>query len=77
MLAMRAAAELGGDRVSKRIGRLTIICEEKPQQCDYCGKIAELRPYGPKGEAICYECAMKDEATTERMMAKVLFGDEQ
>jgi hypothetical protein len=47
-----------------------VIYQEKPQQCDLCGKIAELRPYGPKGEAICFECGMKDEATTRAMYAK-------
>ena len=35
------------------------------QQCDLCGKVAELRPYGPNGEAICFECSMKDKKTTE------------
>ncbi|MCK5450275.1 MAG: hypothetical protein KAI70_00765 [Candidatus Omnitrophica bacterium] len=34
---------------------------EKPQQCDSCGKIAELRPYGPGGSCICFVCGMKDE----------------
>jgi len=38
-----------------------IIYSEKPQQCDLCGEIAELRPYGPKGEAVCFDCAMEDE----------------
>jgi len=33
--------------------------------------------YGPNGECICFDCGMKDEKTTERMMVKVLFGDEQ
>jgi len=63
--------------MSERIGNLILICAEKPQQCDFCGKIAELRPYGPNGECICFDCGMKHEKTTERMMVKVLFGDEQ
>ena len=38
---------------------------EPPQQCDLCGVIAELRPYGPNKEAICFECGMKNfEATS-------------
>lgn len=52
-----------------------IISEEKPQQCDFCGVVAELRPYGPNGECICFDCGQKDPATTERMMGKLLFGD--
>lgn len=52
-----------------------IICDEPEQQCDLCGKIAELRPYGPNGECICHECGMKDEETTNRMMGIVLFGE--
>jgi len=58
--------------MSKRIGEKVIICEEPKQQCDFCGKIAELRPYGPKGECICYKCGMKDEKTTMKMCGKTL-----
>lgn len=44
------------------------------EKCDLCGKIDELRPYGPKGENICFECGMKDEAGTTARMASILFG---
>lgn len=60
--------------MSKRIGNAVIIAVEEPQQCDLCGAIAELRPYGPNGEAICYDCGMKDRETTLRMLKRVLFG---
>ena len=40
-------------------GRLKIE-SEKPQQCDLCGVIEEVRPYGPKGEVVCVTCALKD-----------------
>lgn len=53
------------------LGVDAIIEREKPQQCDFCGKIAELRPYGPKGETICFECAMKDEETMKRRFNEV------
>jgi hypothetical protein len=36
----------------------------------------ELRPYGPKGERICFDCGMKDEATTDKMIGIKLFGDD-
>jgi len=52
------------------------IAEEPPQACQMCGVIAECRPYGPKDEEICFECAMKDRETTERKMAIYLFGDD-
>lgn len=39
---------------------ILIIEPEKPQQCELCGKIASLRPYGPNGEKICFECGMKN-----------------
>ena len=66
---------LGTLRMSERIGNITFIYQEKPQQCDMCSEIKELRPYGPNGECICFECAMKDEATTTKMMGQKLFGE--
>ena len=59
------------------IDKAIIIYAEEPQQCDYCGKIDELRPYGPNGECICFSCGMKDEETTKKMMDKVLFGEQE
>lgn len=53
---------VGGEPVEP----LGVIAVEKPQQCDLCGKMAELRPYGPKGEAVCFDCGMKDEAAAAR-----------
>ena len=26
--------------------------------CEYCGKVAETRPYGRNNEEICFQCAM-------------------
>ena len=54
--------------MSEKIGKAFVIAQEKPQECDLCGKIDELRPYGAHGECICFECGMKDEATTSRMI---------
>jgi len=62
--------------MSKNINGIAVIYAEAEQQCDLCGNISELRSYGHNGECICYECGMKDEKTTDRMMAKVLFGVE-
>ena len=50
------------------------ISAEKPQQCDLCGKVAELRPYGPNGECVCFDCGMKDEAAAEHQFVKRVLG---
>lgn len=51
-----------------------IISVEKPQQCDDCGEIKELRPYGPGGSMVCFQCGMKDEAEAKRRVAAAI-GD--
>lgn len=60
-----------------RVARFLIIADEAAQQCDYCAKIDELRPYGKNGAAICYACAWKPEnrKEIERQMNHKLFGD--
>lgn len=49
--------------------------EEPEGECDVCHQIAELRPYGPNGEWICFACAMQDEQTTARRFREHVFGD--
>ena len=39
-----------------------MIEPEPDGECELCGMVAELRPYGPNGEHICHPCGMKDEA---------------
>lgn len=56
--------------MTKLIGDILIIEPEQDQQCDLCGKIAELRPYGPNGECICYECGVKDIEETKKQFIK-------
>lgn len=51
------------------------IAVESERKCELCGKNAETRPYGPKGERICFECGMKDERTTKRQFSKVVFDE--
>lgn len=60
--------------MSKKLGKKFIISEQKPQECEYCGKIAELRPYGENGDNICFKCAMEDEKETEKQFGKILDG---
>lgn len=51
------------------------ISPEVDRACELCGAIAECRPYGPNGEQICFDCGMKDEATTRKRMDNYIFGE--
>ncbi len=51
-----------------------ILSSEKPQQCDECGKIAELRPYGKDGACICFACGEKIPEVVEENMKRILNG---
>ena len=62
--------------MSKRFGNIALLFQEPERKCEICGKSAECRPYGPRGEQICYDCAMKNPETTVRQMRRVLFGEE-
>lgn len=55
--------------------RVVQIEVEHPEKCAMCGKVEELRPYGPNGERICFDCGMKDEAMTKRRMEQHLYGE--
>lgn len=55
---------------------LGYIAPEEDDECEMCHKVAELRPYGPNGERICFECGMKDEKTTASQFAKRVLGIE-
>jgi hypothetical protein len=57
------------------VSQLGVIEEERPQQCDICGKIAELRPYGPNGECVCFECGMKDLPAAQSGFRKHVLGE--
>lgn len=53
---------------------IKIIDGTQHAKCQLCGKVAELRPYGPGGKSICFECAMKDEEGTDRRFKEFLKG---
>ncbi len=50
--------------------RITVVGER--DVCELCGKKAELRPYGPNGESICFDCGMKDEKITMKKFSGLL-----
>ena len=42
----------------------------EPAKCFYCHRVRELRPYGPQGQGICFDCGMHNRAETEKQFAK-------
>src|SRR5687768_16385312 len=69
------SGDSGRRAVTVRVGNTVVISPERPADCEVCGTRAELRPYGPNGEHICFDCGMKDETTTKARMNKMLFGE--
>jgi hypothetical protein len=62
--------------MSYNVGHGIIVIEvEEDAICELCGKTAEVRPYGPNGEEICFDCGIKNEPTTTKMLQQKLFGD--
>jgi hypothetical protein len=65
-------------RLFVRHGKVVVMDRIDPHaydgKCAFCGKVDELRPYGPNNENICYECGMKDEATTAAKFKEMLDG---
>lgn len=51
---------------------LTVIASTGTKRCGMCGKVAELRPYGPGGMAVCFDCAMGDEPNAKRIFKAML-----
>ena len=67
MCRQRLAAALLAAREERQVTNGPVIIRaSRPQGCDLCGKVAELRPYGPHGEWVCFECGMKDEEACKR-----------
>lgn len=60
--------------MSERIGDVFHIHETPPAECEMCGRLEELRPYGPNGESICFNCALIDIDAAKRQFAKMLDG---
>jgi hypothetical protein len=62
------------DRTNE-MSRHGIIEVQPPEKCDLCGKIAECRPYGPKGENVCFQCGMKNKKAAERAFKRLVLGE--
>jgi hypothetical protein len=63
-----------GERMTMRVGNVVIIEEESDRRCKLCGKVEECRPAGPKGEQVCYDCAIKDPAAMDRYWQRLFEG---
>jgi len=46
--------------MSRQDGKVITLEREPERRCDFCGVLAECRPYGPGGRDICLECAERD-----------------
>ena len=61
--------------MSERLKDGTVIIKaERPDFCELCGEKAELRPYGPHGEYVCFPCGMKNEKAAKKMFERTLLG---
>lgn len=58
-------------KMTEKVNGILIIKGEEPQQCDTCGKVAELRPYGKDGACICFSCAEKIPEVVEQQFNKL------
>ena len=50
--------------------------EQRPAICEACGRTAEVRPYGPGGIQVCFDCGMLDEETAKMRFRRRLGSPE-
>lgn len=43
-----------------------------PECCELCNRPGKLRPFGPNGKFICFDCANKNPAETKKQMDKAI-----
>ena len=54
-----------------------IICAEPDDICEECQGVDELRPYGPGGKRVCYDCMEAHpewEEEADARLANLIFG---
>jgi len=61
--------------MSHQIGDVSIICHTEPEKCEMCGVVDGLRPYGPRGEKICFDCMLKNETAAKRQFKRTVLGE--
>lgn len=60
--------------MSQKVGDVFYIEGEDSAKCEMCGKVDELRPYGPGGKNVCFDCAMLDPEEAKRQFQLRLGG---
>lgn len=60
--------------MTRKIGDTVYIEPQAPGVCELCDQVAELRPYGPNGESICFDCGMKNPRATAQRFAQFVTG---
>lgn len=53
---------------------IVTISNGDPSKCELCGVTAILRPYGPNGEKICFQCLKKNEPAARQRFIDVVNG---
>jgi hypothetical protein len=65
-------------KLFERRGKAVIMDRRNPSdfdgKCELCGAFGELRPYGPNNKNICFDCGMKNEATTAKKFGEMIDG---
>lgn len=61
--------------MTRKVGDIVHVEEEAPAVCEMCGKTDELRPYGPNGMRVCFDCAMKDPKEARRQFEALINGE--
>jgi hypothetical protein len=59
------------------MAKLTTTRPLPPAECTVCGKIAELRPYGKNGAAICFTCGTSTAQAMTQTIERFLLRLEQ
>jgi hypothetical protein len=60
--------------MTRKISDTVYIEDTPPATCELCGVVSELRPYGPGGKWICFDCGMKDKETTNAAFKALIDG---
>jgi len=62
--------------MTRREDAKLIIEQTEPATCFFCHRVAELRPYGPQGQSICFDCGMHNIEETAKQFHKLLEGSD-
>ena len=57
------------------MSRRGVIEATPPAKCELYGAVEELRTDGPHGEAVCFDCGMKDKDAAKRQLSHHVFGE--